>query len=472
MQKLPEQVASRLKHAVGEPGIVERPADMAPYLADARGIFQGQAEFVLRPANTGEVAAVVSICAEAGVGIVPQGGNTGFMGGCIPNVDGGEVLVSLGRMNRVRDIDVLNYTMTAEAGCVLSGLHSAAAEAGRLFPLRIGSEGTCQLGGNLSTNAGGTAVLRYGNARDLVLGLEVLLPGGQVWDGLRRLRKDNRGYDLKHCFLGAEGTLGIVTAAVLKLFPIPEDTSTAFVAVPDVAAATALLANLRARSGDLVCTFEYMHRECLDLVFAHIDQCRDPFADRHEHYILLEFSGSAAHGGASGALELALEQALELGLVVDATLSSSGAQTEQLWRLRENITVAQQRVGGSIKHDVSVPVSQVGAFLTQATRLSQQTIPGVRVIPFGHLGDGNIHFNLSQPEGSQADEFLSHAKTMSARIYELVDAMDGSISAEHGIGQKKRGELRRYKSTLEIELMQKIKDAFDPRGIMNPGKVL
>lgn len=468
---VPERVIQALKAAVGPKGWIADEADKAPYLVDARELYRGRTPLVLRPASTEEVAAVVRICDDAGVGIVPQGGNTGYVGGSVPGEGGGEVLVSLGRMRRVRAIDPLDYTITVEAGCVLAEVQQAAEAAGRLFPLSLAAEGSCQIGGNLSTNAGGTAVLRYGNARDLVLGLEVVLPDGTVWDGLRRLRKDNRGYDLKQLFLGAEGTLGIITAAVLKLFPRPKERCTAFVAVADPSAATRLLARFREASGDAVTSFEYLHRACLDLVLQHLSDSTDPFEQAYEHYVLVEL-GSGERDGLRELTEGMLAEALEAGEVLDAVIAASEAQGGRLWALREGIPEAQKLAGASIKHDVSVPVSRVPEFLTRATALAEQAIPGVRVAPFGHLGDGNVHFNLTQPVTAEPAAFLAHGERITYQIHELAAALDGSFSAEHGIGRLKREELRRYKAPVELALMAALKRALDPKGIMNPGKIL
>ncbi|TFH50047.1 MAG: FAD-binding oxidoreductase, partial [Lysobacterales bacterium] len=357
----------RLKAIVGPRGYIDDEAGKAAYLNDERDLFHGLSPLVLRPANTGEVAAIVALCAEARIGIVPQGGNTGLVGGSVPTQSGTEVVVSLSRMNKVREVDALNYTMTVEAGCVLAEVQNAAREAGRLFPLSLAAEGSCQIGGNLSTNAGGTAVLRYGNARELVLGLEVVLPSGEVLNGLRRLRKDNTGYDLKQLFLGAEGSLGVVTAAVLKLFPLPVDSATAMVAMPDVQAAPKLLAMLREASGDAITTFEYMHRACLDILIEYTD-LGDPFDQAYEHYALVELTSSRRDAELPPLLERALEGAFDAGVAVNAVIASSVAQAERLWRMRESVSEAQKNLGACIKHDVSVPVSRVPEFILRATK--------------------------------------------------------------------------------------------------------
>jgi len=459
-------VLQRLKQAAGAKGWIEDEAGKAPYLDDFRGLFHGQTPLVLRPANTAAVAAIMRICHEASIGVVPQGGNTGYCGGATPSPDGAEIVLSLGRMNRIRDVDPLDNSITVDAGCVLADIQRAAEAAGRLFPLSLAAEGSCQIGGNLSTNAGGTAVLRYGNARDLALGLEVVLPDGQIWDGLRHLRKDNTGYDLKQLFIGAEGTLGVITAASLKLFARPRHVSTAFAALSDARSAVTLLARAKNLSGDAVTTFEYLHRACLDLVLARDPALADPFAARHDHYALIELSAG------QDVIEAVLAGAFEAGEIADAVIAASGTQTAALWKLRETIPEALNHAGGVIRHDVSVPLSRIAEFLDAAHACAQATIPGVRITPFGHIGDGNIHFNLVQPEAGDRDGFLARSHEIEVAIHDIANALDGSFSAEHGIGQLKRGELARYKPAEAREQMQRIKQAFDPKGIMNPGKVL
>ncbi|MDH3701424.1 MAG: FAD-binding oxidoreductase [Alphaproteobacteria bacterium] len=465
-------ILEQLKNATGPRGWLEDEADKAAYLTDERDLYHGTAPLVLRPDSTEAVAEIVRICAGTGVGIVPQGGNTGYCGGSIPGRNNEEIVLSLGRMKRIRDIDPLNYTITVEAGCILADVQKAAAEAGRLFPLSLAAEGTCQIGGNLATNAGGTAVVRYGNARDLVLGLEVVLPDGEILHGLRRLRKDNTGYDLKQLFLGAEGTLGIITAAVCKLFPVPRETCTALLAVRDPEAATEILAQLRAASSDGVTTFEYFHRRCLNMVLEHITDVADPFEAAHDHYALVELSSGREDGRLQETVESALADAFESGAVLDAVIAASGRQAQALWRLRETIPESQKHAGGCIKHDVSVPVSRVPEFLDAATAAAAREIPGVRIVPFGHLGDGNIHFNLSQPPSEDRESFLARTEHIEKVIHDIADGLDGSFSAEHGVGVLKKGELARYKAPVEIKLMHAIKDAIDPGGIMNRGKIL
>ncbi|MBI3711161.1 MAG: FAD-binding oxidoreductase [Proteobacteria bacterium] len=445
---------------------------MAPYLVDERHLYQGRAALVVRPASTAEVAAVVAICAETDIAIVPQGGNTGMVGAATPFEHGGEIVLSLGRMNRVRALDPLNRTITVEAGCILANIQKAAEGADCLFPLSLGAEGTCQIGGNLSTNAGGVGVLRYGMTRDLVLGLEVVLPDGRVWDGLRGLRKDNTGYDLKQLFVGAEGTLGIITAAVLKLFARPREVETAFCAVRDPAAAIELLGRAATGSGDNVTAIELIPRICLDLVLHHVPGTADPLAAPHDWYLLVEFSAGDTGGALRGSLERVLTEAMEAGLVRDATIAASAQQRQVLWRLRESIAEAQKLEGGNIKYDVSVPVSRIAEFIAAGTQAARGAVPGVRVLAFGHVGDGNVHFNLSRPEGADAAAFLGRYEAFNRLIHDIVVRYGGSISAEHGIGRVKRGELARYKPPLELELMRALKKTIDPKNIMNPGKVL
>lgn len=451
------------------PGNVLTGTDMAPYLSEERGLYHGDALAVIRPGCTDDVAAVVTACAQAGIAIVPQGGNTGLCGGAVPS--GRSVVISTERMTRIRALDPVNFTLTAEAGCVLATVQAAAEVENCLFPLSLAAEGSCRIGGNLSTNAGGVSVLRYGNARDLVLGLEVVLPDGRIWNGLRALRKDNTGYDLKHLFVGAEGTLGIITACVLKLFPRPRETETAFIALPDPDAALGLLATARAASGDAVTACELIPRIGLDLCLTHVTGARDPFAERHPWYLLLELSSSRP-GGLRDALEAVLSDALESGQALDAVLAESGEQRKSFWRIREGIPEAQKKEGGSIKHDVAVATSRVPEMLRRCADAVETAMPGVRVIAFGHIGDGNIHFNLTQPAAADTKAFLAEWTRMNRLVHDIVADMGGSVSAEHGIGILKIHEMARYKSEVELDLMRRIKTALDPQGIMNPGKVL
>jgi FAD/FMN-containing dehydrogenase len=472
LSPIPGDVLDRIKAAVGPKGWSDDLATLEPQLVDWRRRYRGRTCLLVRPASTAELAAVVRLCAASRVPIVPQGGNTSLCGGSIPSEGGEEILLSLSRMNRVRGIDAANYTITVEAGCILAQVQEAASQADRLFPLSLAAEGTCQIGGNLSTNAGGITVLRYGNARDLVLGLEVVLPDGQVWDGLRGLRKDNTGYDLKQLFLGAEGTLGIITAAVLKLFPKPIERVTAFVAVNDLPAAVELLTRCRAASGDAVTSFELLPRTGIDLGQRHIAGVVEPLAERRDYYVLIELTAAVADSGLRSTLESLLEHALEDGLVADATVAESVEQARRLWFVREAIVELQKFAGASIKHDISLPVSRVPEFLPRAIAAVSQAQPGIRPVPFGHVGDGNIHFNLYQPEEMDGGAFLARQTEMNRIVHDIVAELGGSFSAEHGIGRLRRDDMQRYKPLLELELMRRIKQAIDPDNIMNPGKVV
>ncbi|MBI4195701.1 MAG: FAD-binding oxidoreductase [Betaproteobacteria bacterium] len=463
---------ARIAAVVGPQGIITDPRDMEPYIVDWRGIYRGVAPAVVRPASTAEVAAVVGLCAETATPVVPQGGNTGMCGASVPH-GAGQIVLSLARMNRVLDVDALNNTMAVQAGCVLADVQQAAAAADRLFPLSLGAEGSCQIGGNLSTNAGGVNVLRYGNTRDLVLGLEVVLPDGRVWNGMRSLRKDNTGYDLKQLYIGAEGTLGVITAAVLKLFSRPAATATAWAAVPHPDAALNLLALLRRHCGDRVTAFELISRNCLDLVLRHIPGTRDPLEAIHEWYVLADLADSHSGHALRNELEIALEAALEDALVADAVIAESEAQARALWRMRESIPEAARAEPGMLyRHDVSVAVSRIPAFIREARVALEDLFPGVDVICFGHLGDGNLHYNAFVSGRYRSDATAREAHDVTDLVYDIVQQYRGSFSAEHGIGLAKVDEIRRYKSPVEIELMRTLKQALDPRNIMNPGKVL
>jgi FAD/FMN-containing dehydrogenase len=462
---------ARLAAAVGSTQVLTDPADLAPFLTDWRGRYHGRALAVVRPGNTAEVAAVVTACADAGAPIVPQGGNTGQCGGATPDMQGTAIVVSLQRMNRIRAVDADNATLTVDAGVPLVRVQEAAAQAGLMFPLSLAAEGSCTIGGNLSTNAGGTAVLRYGNARELTLGIEAVLADGRVWDGLRGLRKDNTGYDMKQLFIGAEGTLGIITAAVLKLFPAARSRSTALVAVADVAAAVRLLRAFGEAVGERLVGFELMSDYCVALSRKHHPGLPDPLPG-HPWYVLAQVDDSRADAPVEAELERALAALIEDGHARDATLAQSGEQARALWALREGIAEAQRREGPNIKHDISLPVSAIPRFLVDAAAALAAALPGVRFVTFGHLGDGNLHYNLAAPEGIDAESFMANAPLASRIVHDLVAAAGGSISAEHGIGQYKRGELIRYKSPVELDLMREIKSALDPSGILNPGKVL
>jgi len=467
---VPEEVLARLRRAVGPQGYTEAPDEIAPLCVSWRDNWRGWTPMVLKPATTEEVAEVVRICAETGTPIVPQGGNTGMTGASQPHGQGTEIILSTGRMRKIRAVDLANDTITVEAGCILAEIQAKAAELNRLFPLSLGAEGSCQIGGNLSTNAGGVQVLRYGNMRNLVLGLEVVLPDGRVWNGLRGLRKDNTGYDLKQLFIGAEGTLGIVTAAVLRLVPRPSDVVTAFAAVADAAAATALLGRAREAVGEQVTSFELMQRICLDIGIAYVPGVADPLPERHDWYVLIEIGGQGAPGTLRGQVEDFLGAAAEAGEVLDATIAASEAQAAALWKIRESIPEAQNHMGPSVKHDVSVPVSKVGRFIAEASAALESAYPGLRVVAFGHLGDGNIHFNPAGPLGDAG--FYGERARVNRIVHDIVAGLDGSISAEHGLGRLRREEAYLYKPAVEMELMQRIKQAIDPANLMNPGKVV
>ncbi len=466
------EALERIKAIVGRKGWSDDPAVLEPLLLDRRGLFVGKTALLVRPASTQEVSEVVQVCAEHRIAIVPQGGNTGLVAGGVPHEHGAEILLNLSRLNRIRMVDPADYTMTVEAGCVLADIQAEAEKVDRLFPLSLGAEGSCQIGGNISTNAGGVAVLHYGNMRDLVLGLEVVLADGQMWNGLRGLRKDNTGYDLKQLFIGGEGTLGIVTAAVLKLFPLPKDLQTAIVALSDLDAAIPLLAAARTASGDAVTSLELMPRQALEFAIKHIHGVADPMAAPHDYYVLVEFSGARPDGGMAANMAAFLEDAFEKGMIDDAVVAQSEAQRAAFWRIREAIVEAQLHEGGSIKHDVSVPADRSPEFIRRAVTAVKEAMPGIRPLPFGHIGDGNIHLNLSQPEGMDRDEYIAQWPRMNRIVHDIVADLGGSISAEHGIGRLKREEITRYKSALEIDLMRRIKAALDPNGIMNPGKVV
>jgi FAD/FMN-containing dehydrogenase len=462
---------SSLSSIVGEGNILTSDADVALYVNDWRGRYRGRTRAVVRPGTTAEVAAVVRCCGEHGAPIVPQGGNTGLCGGATPHETGDEIVVSLARLARVRAIDATNATLTVEAGVPLARVQQAADDAGLFFPLSLAAEGSCAIGGNLSTNAGGTAVLRYGNARELVLGLEVVLADGRVWESLKGLRKDNTGYDVKQLFLGSEGTLGIITAAVLKLFPKPQTSATALAALSDVDAAIVLLGMLRQALGDRLTGFELVSRACVELTRKEFPAFADPLPG-HAWYALIQADDSAADSPLTAQLEAALGAAIEQQIARDATIARSGAQADELWALREHISEAQRRDGPNIKHDISLRVSRIPAFLVDAQSRLDAAFPGVRYVVFGHLGDGNLHYNLSAPTGVAPTAFVGEAARANRIVYDLVAEQGGSFSAEHGIGQLKRDELSRYKPAVEVEIMRRIKRALDPAGLFNPGKVV
>jgi FAD/FMN-containing dehydrogenase len=459
-----------LRHLIGDSYVLTDSADMAPHLVDWRGRYSGQALAVARPATTDQVAAVMGLCARHRIAVVPQGGNTGLCGGGIPR--GNELVLSLTRLNRIRATDCANATITVEAGCTLQQVQEAASAADRLFPLSLAAEGSATIGGNLATNAGGVQVLRYGNARDLCLGLEVVLPDGRIWNGLRGLRKDNTGYDLKHLFIGAEGTLGLITAAVLKLFPRPRQVATAWAAIRDPAAAVELLACLREAVGDRVTAFELIGRSGLELVLKHIPRSSDPLRGSPAWQVLVELTDSVADGLLQTRMEKAIATAIDTGVATDAVLALNEGQASALWHLRESIPEAQKIEGISIKHDVAVPVSRIPEFIARCNAALEQAFPGVRIVCFGHLGDGNLHYNPSKPLALDNSRFIAATPEVNRVVHDLVAELGGSISAEHGLGQLKRDEICRYKSDIEMDLMRKVKRALDPEGLLNPGKLI
>jgi FAD/FMN-containing dehydrogenase len=465
-----DAVLQRFRDIVGPQHAIADPDQQLPYLREWRDLYVGRTALVLRPGSTKEVADILATANEAGVGIVPQAGNTGLVGGQIPSPSGAEIVLTTSRLKAVRSLDVAATAMVVEAGLTLAEAQAVADRAGRLFPLSLPSEGSCQIGGVLATNAGGVGVLAYGTARNLALGLEVVLADGQIWDGLRTLKKDNTGYDLRDLFIGSEGTLGIITAAALKLFPRPAETATALVALPDLASVAALFGLAEARAG--LTAFEFMSRLTVELVQHHIPGTRLPLKEAAPWYVLLEISSAEPDGAASGALEQLLAAAAEKGIIEDAVLARSLAQAQSLWRLRETTSEAQKLEGASIKHDISVPVARIPEFLERAGRVVEAICPGARPVAFGHFGDGNVHYNVSQPPGMEKAAFLALWAPMSQAVHDLVANVGGSFSAEHGVGQMKRTELVRFKSPVEIALMRKLKAALDPKGILNPGKVL
>ena len=471
MTQFPASVSkalASLSERIGAAYVLTGAADLEPHLVEGRGLYRGTAHALIRPGTTEEVAAAVGIAAAHGLPIVPHGGNTGLVGGGTPDQ---ALVLSLDRLNRFRDIDPVNMTMTAEAGCILKTVQDKAADAACLFPLSLGAEGSCTIGGNLSTNAGGTAVLRYGNTRELCLGLEVVLADGRVLNDLNRLRKNNTGYDLRNIFIGAEGTLGIITAAVLKLFPQPRSRATAWLGVNSAQDGLVLYNRLRTAAGDTLTGFEFMYGIVLDYVTRNIPGTSSPLGEAHPHYILIELSSPDPEIDLAARLETLLGAAFEDGLVQDAVIAASEAQAKALWHLRESMSEAQKFEGGSIKHDVAVPVSSVADFLVEATAACERALAGIRVAAFGHFGDGNIHFNLSQPLGADKAAFLAQWAQFNQIVHTIVAGMGGSISAEHGIGLVKKDELPHYKDAVALDLMRTLKRTLDPGNILNPGKI-
>ncbi|KZM51499.1 FAD-binding oxidoreductase [Labrenzia sp. OB1] len=464
--------ADRFAEMIGAAHVLTNPEDQAPFLTEWRDLYQGVTPLVLRPGSTEEVSAVMTYACQHGLKIVPQGGNTGLVGGQIPQESGDEIVLSLSRMNKIRSVDPAGFTITVEAGVILEALQNEAEKVDRLFPLALGSQGSCQIGGNISTNAGGTAVLSYGNTRDLVLGLEVVLPNGEIWNGLRTLRKDNTGYDLKQLFIGGEGTLGIITAAALKLFPKPKKLEAAFVGLPDPQAALKLFSLAKAQAGPVLTGFEIMPRIGLEFCLRHLEGSRDPLENAHDWYILMELSSASEAFPVRDLLESILGEAFEEELVEDAAFSQNLSQVQDFWHIRHGMSEVQKPEGGSIKHDVSVPVAAIPDFLDKAMAAVESLVPGCRPVPFGHMGDGNIHFNVSQPVGADKESYLAGWDEMNAVVHDIVRDFGGSISAEHGIGRLKRDLLAEVKPEIELDLMRRIKSAFDPGNLLNPDRVI
>jgi len=471
--ELPARHHNAIAVLVGESAVVAAAEIPERYLNEWRGLYVGYSPLLIKPADTAEVSAVLAYCNEHGIAVVPQGGNSGLAGGAIPGLSGrAEVLLSLERLNSICEVDAANFVITVEAGCILANVQEAAAAAGRLFPLSLAAEGSCQIGGNISTNAGGTNVLRYGNTRDLVLGLEVVLADGRVLSNLSGVRKDNTGYDLKQLFIGAEGTLGVVTAASLKLFAQPKATATALLAVESAAQVVSLFSTAREYLGDELVAFEMFPDLAMQMLEQHLPGHQSPLQASHPWYVLLETAGSWSQAVIDEQLLGLLEEQLSAGCVVDGVVAQSESQRDDIWRLRHGISEAQKLAGASVKHDISVPVSRMDEFIGQASAAADAIVPGVRPVPFGHVGDGNIHFNLSQPESLSAAEFLALWEPLNEAVHALAVEFGGSFSAEHGIGYLKRNELQRLSGEVDIEVMRSLKAALDPNCILNPGKVL
>ena len=468
----PDRLLTRLAELIGDRYLITDPALQSRYLAERRGLYRGRARAVVLPADTQAVAAVLRACAEAKAVVVPQGGNTGLCGGATPDESGNDIILSLERLNRIRAVDADDFTLVAEAGCTLASVQRAAATHERLFPLGYAAEELCQIGGNLATNAGGMNVLRYGNTRDLTLGVEVVLADGSIWNGLNQLRKDNSGYDLKDLFIGSEGTLGVITAAVFRLFPKPRHHITALVGLPSAEAAVALLAELRAATGDALTAFEFMARTAVEFSVRHGTGCREPFAERYPWYVVTDVTSSRLRDDLELLLTDALGSARGAGILGDWRLGATAAERAELWAIRSAIPGAQRHEGVSIKQDVSVPVSRIPAFLGAADRAVTERLPGIRPCAFGHVGDGNIHYNLSQPTGMDPERFRARWGEFNRLVHDIVRDFGGSFAAEHGVGRLKPGEVARLKSPVEVELMRRIKHALDPDARLNPGKLV
>ncbi len=462
----------RFSAIVGEKNALTAPEDLAAYLIEQRDLYHGRTPLVLRPGSTEEVAAIMKLASETKTPVVPQGGNTGLVGGQQPDESGAAIILSLGRMNRIRNLDTVGNLVTLEAGVILKNLQEAAEKAGRLFPLSLGAEGSCQIGGNLGSNAGGTAVLAYGNMRELCLGLEVVLPTGEILNDLRYVKKDNTGYDLKDLFIGSEGTLGVITAAVLKIFPQPKGKGVAYAGLRNPDDVLRLFQLATEHAGPSLTGFELMPRVGVEFTVRHVDGVRDPLESPHDWYVLIDISSTRSEEDARTTLETILTEAFESDIIQDAAIGESVAQSQSFWKMREEMSWAQKPEGGSIKHDISVPVASIPAFIHEANAATLEMIPGARIVCFGHIGDGNLHYNVSQPVGADKEAFLARWHELNHRIHTIVASYTGSISAEHGIGQLKREELAFFKQDVALDLMRRIKSAFDPAGIMNPGKVL
>lgn len=462
----------RFSAIVGEKNALTAPEDLAAYLIEQRDLYHGRTPLVLRPGSTKEVAAIMKLASETKTPVVPQGGNTGLVGGQQPDESGTAIILSLGRMNRIRNLDTVGNLVTLEAGVILKNLQDAVEKADRLFPLSLGAEGSCQIGGNLGSNAGGTAVLAYGNMRELCLGLEVVLPTGEILNDLRYVKKDNTGYDLKDLFVGSEGTLGVITAAVLKIFPQPKGKGVAYAGLRSPEDVLRLFQLATEHAGPSLTGFELMPRVGVEFTVRHVDGVRDPLESPHDWYVLIDISSSRSEEDARMTLETILTEAFENDIIQDAAIGESVAQAQSFWKMREEMSWAQKPEGGSIKHDISVPVASIPAFIHEANAATLEMIPGARIVCFGHIGDGNLHYNVSQPVGADKEAFLARWHELNHRIHTIVASYGGSISAEHGIGQLKRQELAFFKQDVALDLMRRIKSAFDPAGIMNPGKVL
>ena len=463
-----EKFSQELEKLVGKTNLLINSSDLSGYLQEERGLLESFCTLVVRPSNTAQLSKIVILCNDFGISMVPLGGNTGLVGGGI--ADGG-IIISLEKLNVIEKVDPINHTMIVGAGCILTNIQEAAREADCLFPLSLGAEGSCQIGGNLSTNAGGVNVLQYGNARDLVLGLEAVLPDGRIFEDLNQLRKNNTGYDLKQLFIGSEGTLGIITKAVLKLSPLPINYATTIVGLSSLDKVLPLFEMTRENNSSNLSAFELIPRIALDLGIKHIPGMVDPFGSHHPHYVLIELSSSNPKDNSREAIEETLETALSKEIITDAVIADNDSQMKQLWRIREEIPAAQSKEGGSIKHDISVPISETVKFIKTATKMVENLIPGSRICAFGHIGDGNIHFNITQPVGYDKQAFLDSWTEVNRVVHDLVTDMGGSISAEHGIGILKRDELKLYLPEIHIDLMRQIKTSFDPKNLMNPDKI-